>query len=612
MAVGSAFDSTKEQVKRSIDIVELVGEYIPLRREGRNYKGLCPWHDDSRPSLHVNPERQTFHCFVCHIGGDVFSFIEKREGVSFKEALSMLADRAGVRLTGSAGQSAGEPDQKRMLYQAAAWAEQQFHECLMRSDEGEVARSYLKGRGITEESARRYRLGFAPNQWDWLQKRARETRFTPPLLHKIGLVKERQQGPGFYDFFRGRVMFSIRDVQGRPVGTGGRLLPELGVEGAKYINTPETPLFSKSNLLYGLDVAKDAIAKRRAAMVMEGYTDCIVAQQCGLDNAVAVLGTALGERHIRLLRRFADRIDLVLDGDEAGRKRTDEILELFVAEQVDMRILTLPDDLDPADFLLQMGAEAFRELLAGAVDALEHKFRQATAGLNATSGTHQANQALEEVLATLAKAPRLQTGGSTASKLREDQVLSRLAHRFGLAEERIRRRLADLRTSGRRPPAAAARGTAPGAGEPKKLLDRDYLLLEILVQSPERMAESQAQVAPDELRCLKLRAIYAKCGELCRAGILPSFDRLLLEIDDGELKTILVELDEAHHAKNRPDRNQELSELLAAFREAREQRSQTQRKDAIREAGEKEALDIMHDIIERSRRRQGISDPTDG
>ncbi|HVC95291.1 MAG TPA: DNA primase, partial [Pirellulales bacterium] len=347
MSVGSTFDSTKEQVKRSIDIVDLVGEYIPLRREGRNYKGLCPWHDDSRPSLHVNPDRQTFHCFVCHIGGDIFSFIEKREGVSFKEALAMLAERAGVKMSSSAGRTTGEPDQKQMLYQAAAWAEQQFHECLMRSDEGDVARRYLASRGITDDSARRYHLGFAPNQWDWLQKRARDTRFTPPLLHKIGLVKERQQGQGYYDFFRGRVMFSIRDVQGRPVGTGGRLLPDLGTEGAKYINTTETPLFSKSNLLYGLDVAKDAISKGRAATVMEGYTDCIIAQQCGLDNAVAVLGTALGERHIRLLRRFADRIDLVLDGDEAGRKRTDEILELFVAEQVDMRILTLPDDLDP-------------------------------------------------------------------------------------------------------------------------------------------------------------------------------------------------------------------------------------------------------------------------
>ncbi|HVC98162.1 MAG TPA: toprim domain-containing protein, partial [Pirellulales bacterium] len=312
------------------------------------------------------------------------------------------------------------------------------------------------------------------------------------------------------------------------------------------------------------------------------------------------------------LRRFADRIDLVLDGDEAGRKRTDEILELFVAEQVDMRILTLPDDLDPADFLLQRGVEAFRELLAGSVDALKHKFRQATAGRDEQSAAHEASIALEQVLSTLARAPRLQTGTTTASKLREQYVLSYLAHQFRVPEQALRERIASIRNEARKTGPGAAAAPAPTTQEPNKLLDRDYLLLEILVQSPERMAESQAQVAPDELRCPKLRAIYAKCGELCRAGILPSFDRLLLEIDDGELKTVLVELDEAHQAKNRPDRNQELSELLAAFREAREQRSQTQRKDAIREAGEKEALAALHDIIERKRRRQGISEPTDG
>jgi DNA primase len=606
--VSIGFDTAKEQVKRAIDIVDLVGEYIPLRREGRGYKGLCPWHDDKRPSLQVNPARQTFRCYVCNIGGDIFSFIEKREGVSFREALVMLAERAGVTLGRTSG-AAGGGDEKRLLYQAAAWAEQQYHDCLLRSDTGDVARRYLSSRGITIDSIRRYHLGFAPNEWDWLLKRARETRFTPLVLSKVGLVKERTQGKGHFDFFRGRLIFSIRDAQGRPVGAGARLLPELGTEGPKYINTGETPLFSKSHLLYGLDVAKEAMSKGRVAMVMEGYTDCIVAQQCGLDNAVAVLGTALGERHVRLLRRFADRIDLVLDGDEAGRKRSDEILELFVAEQVDLRILTLPNDLDPADFLLQKGAEAFRERLHRAIDALEHKFLQATQGIDAASGTHEANQALEEVLSTLAKAPRVQD--STAAKLREDQVLSRLAHRFRLKEEQLRRRLADLR-AGRRGNPATPSAQAPAAAETNRLLDRDFLLLEILVQTPERAADALGHVAPAELRCAKLRAIYAKCNELFQLGILPSFERLLLEIDDGELKTVLVELDEAHHAKGLTDRSQELNELLAAFRQAREQRSQAQRTDALRAAGEKEALDTLRDIIERKRRRQGISAPTDG
>src|SRR5262249_38955471 len=208
-----------------------------------------------------------------------------------------------------------------------------------------------------------------------------------------GLVAQRQNGNGHYDRFRGRVLFSIRDVQGRPVGVGGRILPGAKPDTAKYINSPETPLFSKSSLLYALDHAKDSFAKTRTALVMEGYTDCLVAHQFGFGNAVAVLGTALGDRHLHLLRRYVDRIVLVLDGDEAGRRRTDQILELFVAEQMDLRVLTLPDNLDPCDFLLQRGSDEFAKLLAGAVEALDHEFQRQLSAISAEGGTHEGNRA---------------------------------------------------------------------------------------------------------------------------------------------------------------------------------------------------------------------------
>ncbi len=201
---------------------------------------------------------------------------------------------------------------------------------------------------------------------------ARNTRFSPQILEAVDLIRKRTTGSGSYDTFRGRVLFSIRDTQSRPVGFGGRVIPIPGEEtpAAKYLNSRETPLFSKSSLLYGLDFARDAITKQKTAIVMEGYTDCLMAQQFGIPNAVAALGTAFGERHLQLLRRYADRIVLVLDGDKAGRDRTNQLLELFIAEPVDLRVLTLPDNLDPCDFLLARGREAFEELLAGATDAL--------------------------------------------------------------------------------------------------------------------------------------------------------------------------------------------------------------------------------------------------
>ena len=377
MSSGSSFE-TKEQVKRAINIVDLVGDYLQLRREGRGYKALCPWHDDSRPSLQVNPERQSFKCWVCDVGGDIFSFVMKMENMTFPEALAHLAEKAGIPLT-KAGQTGRPGDDKQLLFQAMAWAEEQYHQTLIKSPVAAAAREYLAKRGLTDESIRRFHLGFAPNDWEWIAAQARGTRFTPQVLETIDLVRKRANGPGHYDTFRGRVLFSIRDVQGRPVGFGGRVIPVPGEAppAAKYLNSRETPLFSKSSLLYGLDFARDAISRQKTAIVMEGYTDCLMAQQCGIASAVAALGTAFGERHLQLLRRYAERVVLVLDGDEAGQRRTDQLLEMFIAEPVDLRVLSLPDGLDPCDFLLARGQAAFEELLEGAADALEHKFRAA-------------------------------------------------------------------------------------------------------------------------------------------------------------------------------------------------------------------------------------------
>ncbi len=236
-----------------------------------------------------------------------------------------------------------------------AWAERQYHDCLLSSPEAEPARKYLQDRGITAESIERFHLGFSPTEPSWILQRAGGTPARARVLETIGVLARPAGGGSLYDRFRGRVLFSIRDVQGRPVGLGGRVLPGLSDSPAKYVNSPETPLFAKSHLLYGLDVARETIRKSRTALVMEGYTDCIVAHQYGFTDAVAVLGTALGEGHVRILKRFADRIVLVLDGDEAGQRRANEVLELFVAQQVDLRILTLPDELDPCEFLLAAG-----------------------------------------------------------------------------------------------------------------------------------------------------------------------------------------------------------------------------------------------------------------
>ncbi len=604
----NSFDA-KEQVRQAVDIVDLVGHYLPLRREGRAYKALCPWHDDSRPSLTVNPDRQSFKCWVCDIGGDVFSFVMKYEGVSFAEALAMLAERAGIVLPKHG--LAGNPDElevKRTLYQAMAWAEQQYHDALFTA-EGDKARNYLTERGISEASVRRFRLGVAPDSWDWIQQHARQTRFSSQLLEQVGLIGQRRSGNGYYDRFKGRVLFSIHDPQARPVGLGGRVLPGTDdPNAAKYVNSPETPLFSKSGLLYGLDLAKDTLSKSGTALVMEGYTDVIIAHQFGFTNAVAVLGTALGERHIRLLRRFVDRIVLILDGDEAGRRRTDEVLELFVAADMDLRILTLPDELDPADYLLQHGSAAFEEQLTGAVDALEHKFRTLTHELG--DDLHAVNRAVEQILATLAKAPRPQGLASSAVQLKEAQILTRLSRRAGVSEEILRRRLNEQRRSSSRP-----RGTEPDAPVPVKVEARretaERWLLEILLTWPEFLPQAREQLSADQLVCPRRRVLFARSCALADEGHPPTFARLMLEFDDPDMKSLLVDLDEEHRAINRSSAEQELRDLLDSL----VQQSVSlplRRADTSLESPATPSDLLLRQAIERERSRQGISLPTDG
>ena len=637
-----AFDPSqdaKEQVRQAIDIVDLVGSYAQLRRQGRGYVALCPWHDDSRPSLQVNPERQSFKCWVCDIGGDVFSFIMKMEGVDFREALAMLADRAGITIKKperqfADGQPAEAPAQdKRTLYRAAAWTERQYHECLLHSTEAEPARRYLQERGITAQSVEQFQLGFSPLDRDWLVKQTGGSSSRTRILETIGVLARPASGGTLYDRFRGRLLFSIHDAQGRPVGTGGRLLPEIDLKSpAKYVNSPETPLFRKSHLLYGLDLAKDAIRKSRTAMVMEGYTDVIVAHQYGFNNAVAVLGTALGENHVRILKRFADRILLVLDGDEAGQKRANEVLELFVAQQVDLQILTLPEDLDPCDFLHQRGAEAFSELLATrAVDALDHAFQSATRGIDLDRDIHGASQAMERLVAIVAKAPRLRHDTTSEDRLREEKFLQRFAALFRVDEAEVRRHMTALRRKAQskpdraasEPPAGpASRQTAEGRppevvwrkDEPLDPAERE--LVEMLVAYPQFWEMVRQRLAAEQVAHPVCRLVYETGCRMLDSGDLPEFARLMLAFDDPSLKSFLVELDE--HGRAKGDRSADAALLLESLIKTFQQKEVDKRRPAQIVALRERKLDtdqetaLLENIIRQERNRQGISDPTDG
>jgi DNA primase len=593
----------KERVRQAVDIVDLVGQHIDLRRQGRNYVGICPWHPDSRPSLQVNPDRQSWKCWVCDIGGDIFSFVMKRESVEFREAIEMLADRAGIVLAPAGKPVApGSPDDKSALYRVMAWAAQQYHEHLLESVEAAGARDYLARRGITPESFERYKLGFAPPGWQWLLDRAARQSIPVPLLNATGLVTQSEKSGRWLDRFRGRAIFPILDLQSRPIALGGRILPELADEKtAKYINSPETKLFSKSEQLYGLNWARDAVVRERNVMVMEGYTDVVITQQAGIGQAVAVLGTALGPRHLPLLKRFTDRITLILDGDSAGQRRANEVLELFITNQVDLRIVTLPDNLDPCDYVLQHGADALIAHAGEAPDAWEHRIRMETRGIDLLRDTHAANRALESLLTTLARSSQGPPAGQAAQRIREQQILNRLAREFRLDEGELRERVLEQRAKATAP--IAPRAPEPVASlpsEPKPRLEPvERELFEMLLQVPAYVPVVLDRIDVTELRTSTARDIYRQVGQLAAAEVAVDFSSLLLAFDDPQMKSLLVELDESGRSKHQVDYNMLLEDLTLAFSRRITEETLRRQQAALEseELSEQEQLDTLLAIM---------------
>ena len=606
----------KEQIREAVDIVDLVGGYIALRRQGRGFVGLCPWHDDSRPSLQVNQERQSFKCWVCDYGGDIFSFVMRMEGLEFREALELLAERAGIELAPARPSGADSQFDRRNLLRAMQWAEKQFHDCLLKSPQADPARQYLAERGITDESVAQFQLGFSPPEWQWLVNRAQRSEWELPVLERVGLIGQRESG-GFYDRFRGRLMFSIRDVRSRPIAFGGRVLPAFASEkDAKYINSPETPLFSKSRELYALNLARDAAARQSQLIVMEGYTDVIMAHQYGIDNAVAVLGTALGEQHVPLIRRFTDSITLVLDGDSAGQSRTmdilDNLLALFVTHEVELRILGLPEGADPCDVIRSQGCEAFRELLGQSRDALTHKMDVVMSSLGSAPASHRAAQAVESILATLARAMPQGARPSSVALVRQQQVLVRVARAFGMAEEDLRGRLNALRQS----LASRARASRPVADE--SLLEApspptsnastsasagwERELVELFLARPDSLDALASEIEPSDISSSSLRRIYLVALEMYEAGQRPDYDRLMLAIDDAELKSLLVDCDQANSEKSDSDPGQRLADALRAARKRRKDSRHQARMMAFHQKNlapeqEEEALaELFHEL----------------
>lgn len=355
-------DQTQE-IKDRIDIVQFINEYVPLKKAGRNWKALCPFHSEKTPSFMVNPERGIFKCFGCSLSGDVFTFLQKLEGIEFSEALRILADRTGVKL-----KTYVPDDQDReteRLYQICQHAGRFYAYILQKHKVGAGARTYLKNRGVTAKLIEVFHLGYAPKSWDSLLRFLKRKGYNEAEVEKAGLVIKSEKGPGYYDRFRGRVIFPLKDHQSRIRGFAGRLLDPEAKE-AKYINTPETPIYAKRKLLYGLDVAKEAIRRSRQAIVVEGELDMIASYSVGVENAAAIKGSALTEEQIFILKRYADEVLLALDADFAGDEAAKRGIELSDQAGLTVRMIKIPIGKDP-DECIRQDPQAWRQTVKEAI-----------------------------------------------------------------------------------------------------------------------------------------------------------------------------------------------------------------------------------------------------
>ncbi|MDP7010272.1 MAG: DNA primase [Verrucomicrobiota bacterium] len=361
---GHVSQSTIEQIRAASDIVDVIGSFFPLKRAGGNHVALCPFHKEKTPSFNINPQRQIYHCFGCHAGGDVFKFIQEYENVDFIESVKRLADRAGIRLEFDQNPEAEKSRHiKDTLYNIHERLSQRWHEVLLDDVVGKPARVYLKERGITKEAVKNFRMGFAPPSWEDTVNWAQAQKYDRPLMEQAGLVASKNGH--CYGRFRSRLMFPINDEQGRVIGFSGRVL-EADSKAAKYVNSPETILFQKGKVFYGLDKARREILSEKSVLICEGQLDTIACHMAGLQHVVAPQGTALTADHARILKRYASEVVLCFDSDTAGQNASVRSFDSLIEAELAVRVMTVPPPHDPDSFIREHGVEAFRDMMDNA------------------------------------------------------------------------------------------------------------------------------------------------------------------------------------------------------------------------------------------------------
>jgi DNA primase len=539
-----------DRVKQAADIVEVISAHTDLRRAGARYTGLCPFHDERTPSFSVDAQEKLYHCFGCGVGGDVIKFVEEKDGLGFAEAVELLADRYGVELEREQEDPRAEArrQQRRRLEQLLERVAAYYASYLWESPEAGKARDYLAERGLTEQALRDFGVGYAPSAWDKILVRGQQAGFSVPELHGVGLVQRGREGKE-YDRFRSRIMFPIRDRRGRTLGFGGRAM--RSDQGAKYVNTAETDFFHKSQLLYGVDKAKAAIAKANRAVVVEGYTDVLALHQAGVEETVAVMGTAITGEQVATLSGMVEEVVLALDADSAGQEAMLRAQRVAAGRKMRLRVAAMPAGEDPAEMMAAPGGpERFRALVDAAVELNAFQVGLVLDRTDVASPVAR-DQALGEV------APILGAMGESASR---DDLVRQVAERLDLEPAMVMGRIVAARpASGGAEQAPAPRSGAP-APPPRRAAEltsrerRERALLAMCIALPDEGKDYLARLTDAHLSPTGLRAAaWLREHPADPASNLP---------EDPELTGLVTELVMLAHDEPASHESMELNFLL--------------------------------------------------
>lgn len=555
---GLISEQTREQIRAANDIVDVIGAYLPLKRAGATFRALCPFHKEKTPSFHVNPQRQIFHCFGCHKGGDVFTFVQEYENISFPEALRRLAERARIPL-----EFEEEPGARRSrflkdtLLQIHEQITQRWHQALLHDAAGQIARDYLARRGVSDAAVKLFRLGYAPDAWDDTVNWARSKGYDLATVEQAGLIIRKEDEPGrgarYYDRFRGRLMFPIADEQGRVIGFSGRVLRGED-QTAKYVNSPETPLFTKSKVIFGLDKAKRAILDAGFAIVCEGQLDLISCYMAGVQNIVAPQGTALTADHARILKRYADEVVLCFDSDAAGQQAAVRALDDLLASGLAIRVATVPAPHDPDSFVRTAGADALRDLIARAPGFFDYYLQRLSAlhDLNTDKGRQALLRAMGEAL------------HKTGNAVLIDTWAQKTAQRLGVAVDAVRAEFKKLKRRAAAPAAGAAEPQKPAAADEARPSAHEFWLLKLLLLDEELVDWAAKHLDPDWIQHATVREVVRRRLRQHAEHPGQSVAALLADTDTVAARSLITEA--VSEQREIPHRAQQLHDVTLRLR----------------------------------------------